>query len=106
MLKLSDQYGTGPNTTKASVSLQQVLIVETQTVKIKSDLAEEVKVNPDEDLPGTTRVITGVIMEDPYAAAKGAPPEPASGRTWGTTLDNLVPQIEAVKLAAQPHIGG
>lgn len=82
LLKLSDQYGMTINTTKATISLQQVLIVETQTVTISSGLTDA-KALAEEQFPGgyTVRTLALIPIDKTDLAT------PAENETWKDTMN-------------------
>ncbi len=110
---LSDKFGQTTNTTRATVTLHQVLIVESQTVALDPAAADAVKVNLDELFPGVTGYIpltapgqigtvsqgdtTRIQMDVSDLAAQQIPDEPEPGTRWKHTLLMYAPDVEAVK---------
>lgn len=108
---LSDKYGQSTNTTRATVVLHQVLIVESQTVALGDGLADAVKLGLDELFPGCTGYIPltapgriGVISQGDTVriqmgdlAAEVIPDTPEPGTRWKHTLLLYGPEVEAVK---------
>lgn len=110
---LSDKFGQSTNTTRATVVLHQVLIVESQTVSLGDGEADAVKVGLDELFPGCTGYIPltapsriGVVSQGDTVriqqdvsdlAAQQIPDAPEPGTSWAQTLLLYAPEVEAVK---------
>ena len=108
---LSDKYGQSTNTTRAALTLHQVLIVESQTVALAAGTADAVKTGLDALFPGCTGYIPltapgriGVVSQGDTAriqmgdlAAEVIPDTPEPGTRWKHTLLLYGPEVEAVK---------